>query len=106
MNTISSISAPVFRINPALGSQHQDLLQGRRSSDEKRLEIDDQNRQAVTESTLRGEWLESAANDKRYQPLYTQNIDPQNRAAISNYQSAEATAIEQGSLGRLIDRYI
>lgn len=71
-----------------------------------RLEFDDQKRRGLTEPVLRGEWIESIANNKRYQPLYSENIDPQNRAAISSYQAAEASGSEMDSMGRLIDTYI
>jgi hypothetical protein len=71
-----------------------------------RLEFDDQKRRAVTEPVLRGEWIESVTSNNRYQSLYSENIDPQNREAISQYRAADATGSQSGSLGRLIDRYI
>ena len=106
MNTLPSISAPAFRVNPTPGDPQQDLLKERRSSDEMRLEFDNRSRRELNEPVLRGEWLESVVNQNRYQPLYSRNIDPQNRAAIASYQSAEALGPESNSLGRLIDRYI
>ena len=105
MNTLLSISASAFRVIPTQGDHQQDLLKERRASDEMRLEFDDQNRRTLSEPVLRGEWLESVANDKRYQPQYSQNIDPRNRDAISIYQAAGAPG-GPGSSGRLIDRYI
>ena len=71
-----------------------------------RLEFEDQKRRAVAEPVLRGEWLESMAGDKHYQPLYSENIDPQNQKAISQYQAADASGSQPGSLGHFIDRYI
>ena len=70
-----------------------------------RLEFDDQNRRAVAEPVPRGEWIESVVNEKRYQPLYSENIDPQNRTAILSYQAADVLG-EPGSSRRLIDRFI
>jgi len=70
-----------------------------------RLEFDDQKRRAVTEPVLRGEWIESVTSGKPYQSLYSENIDPQNRKAISQYQAADASGSQPGSLGHFIDRY-
>ncbi len=53
------------------------------------LLIPSEHGQDSSEYVFRGEILESVQNEKRYNPQFNQQIDPQNREAIfilSNYQ--------------------
>ncbi len=62
-------------------------------------------------SVFRGEVLQQPDNqDRRYRPQFNQDIDPQNREAISSYQqigeSALAAAGFDSSSGRIVDFFI
>ncbi len=72
------------------------------------LSIADEHDRNQANTCFGGEVLESVENDKRYKPQFNQQVDPQNREAISNYQtiSVARTESESESLGQVIDRFI
>ena len=106
MNTLATISNPYVLLGQPSGGQQKDLVQEHRArNDEYNQSLDDQHKPA-TEYILRGELLDAVINDPRPAAQYNENVDPQNRNAISAYLSNGTVAGEPGSPGRLIDRYI
>ena len=104
MNISSANISPIVRLPTANDEQSQTFDRNRADAandftDSRRT------RQESTEYVFRGEVLESVENDKRYKPQFNQQIDPQNRDAISNYQTTSVERTETESLGRVIDRF-
>ncbi|MFT4607695.1 MAG: hypothetical protein ACI9YO_001892 [Gammaproteobacteria bacterium] len=105
MNISAANISPIVRLPTANDEQRQTFDRGR--ADVKEDFVDSQRtRQESTEYVFRGEILESIENDKRYNPQFNQQIDPQNREAISNYQTTSVARTESESLGQVIDRFI
>ena len=103
MNISAANISPIVRLPTANDEQRQTFDRGRAESD---FGDSRRTRQESTEYVFRGEILESVENDKRYKPQFNQQIDPQNREAISNYQTTSVARTESESLGQLIDRFI
>jgi hypothetical protein len=106
MNISAANISPIVRLPTANDEQRQTFDRGR--ADDSRNDFSD-NQRARPESTdyvFRGEILEPVESDKRYNPQLNQQIDPQNRQAISNYQITSVSRTETESLGQLIDRFI
>lgn len=105
MNISAANIGSVVRLPSTNDEQRQPYDRGRASR-----ENDDANRRPAspesTEYVFRGEVIESVENDKRYSPRLNQQIDPQNREAISNYQSTSIARVEAQPLGRVIDRFV
>jgi hypothetical protein len=105
VNISAANISPIVRLPTANDEQRQTFDRGR--ADVKEDFVDSQRtRQESTEYVFRGEILESIENDKRYNPQFNQQIDPQNREAISNYQATSVARTESESLGQVIDRFI
>ena len=106
MNTLATITNPYVLLGQPSGGQQKDLVAERRTTNnDENTENQDDHQLSTTEYVLRGELLDSIVNDKRYQAQYSENVDPKNRHAISQYQSIDIFATESGSSGRLIDSY-
>ena len=97
--------SPIIRLPSANDERHQPNDRGHTSTDSDFVDRR-QNRQKSSEYVFRGEVLQSVENDKHYNPNYNQHIDPQNREAISNYQSTSVVRIETQSLGLIVDQFI
>ena len=105
MNISAANINPIVRLPTTNDQQRQTFDRGR--ADAKTDLIDSQRtRQDSSEYVFRGEILESVENNKPYKPEYNQQIDPQNRQAISNYQVTSVSRAETESLGQLIDRFV
>lgn len=105
MNISATNINPVIRLPSANDEQRQPFDRARTPAEN---DFSDR-RRARSESSdyvFRGEVIESVEDDKRYNPSFNQQIDPQNREAISNYQSTSVARIEAEPLGRVIDRFI
>ena len=105
MNISATNISPVIRLPSTNDEQRQPYDRGRTPtendfSDRRRARPDS------ADYVFRGEVIESVEDDKRYNPSFNQQIDPQNREAISNYQSTSVARVETESLGRVIDRFI
>lgn len=105
MNISAANISPIVRLPAANDEQRQTFDRGRADADNDFADSR-RTRQESTEYVFRGEILESVENDKRYKPQFNQQIDPQNREAISNYQTTSVARTEAESLGRVIDRFI
>jgi hypothetical protein len=105
MNVSSANISPIIRLPTASNDQRQTFDRGR--ADVENDFVDSRRtRQESAEYALRGEFLESVKNDKRYKPQFNQEIDPQNREAIAYYQAASVVQTESEAMGKLIDRFI
>ena len=105
MNISPANFNPIVRLPTTNDQQRQTFDRDR--ADAKNDFIDSQRtRQDSSEYVFRGEILESVQNNKPYKPEYNQQIDPQNRQAISNYQVTSVSRTETESLGQLIDRFV
>ena len=105
MNISAANINTLVRLPTANDQQRQTFDRGR--ADAKHDFIDSQRtRQDSSEYVFRGEILESVENNRPYKPEYNQQIDPQNRQAISNYQVTSISRTETESLGQLIDRFV
>jgi hypothetical protein len=105
VNISSANISPVIRLPIANDDQRQTFDRGRVNAEHDSVDSR-RTRQESTEYVFRGEVLESIENDKRYQPQFNQQIDPQNRGAIYNYQATSVSRTESEALGQLIDRFI
>ncbi|MFT5657410.1 MAG: hypothetical protein ACI9KN_000683 [Gammaproteobacteria bacterium] len=105
MNVNAANNNSIIRLPSVNDGQRQLLNRGPESSDNDLVDRR-QTRQESTEYVFRGEVLQSIDSDKRYKPSFNQQVNPQNRAAISNYQSASAAEINAQPLGRVIDIFI
>ena len=63
----------------------------------------DRLRQHPSNYVFRGEVVDPVVADKQYRPQYNLQIDPQNKRAISLYQSI---ASDQRGSGRILDRFV
>lgn len=106
MNTLATISNPYALLGQPSGGQQKDLVPERRATNDESNDSQEGQGRPATEYILRGELLDAVINDPRYAARYNENVDPQNRNAISQYLSNDTVEGEPGSLGRLIDRYI
>ena len=107
MNSLAIITNPYVLLGQPSGVQHKDLVAERRTTNnDENAENQDEPQHSTTEYVLRGELLDSIVNDKRYQAQYSENVDPKNHHAISQYQSIDIFTNEPGSSGRLVDSYI
>lgn len=107
MNISAANISPIVRLPTVNDEQRQTFDRGRADAGVENDFVDSRRtRQESTETVFRGEILESVENDKRYKPQFNQQIDPQNREAISNYQTTSVARTESESLGLLIDRFI
>lgn len=106
MNISAANINPIIRLPTANDEQRQTFDRGR--ADDTRNDFTDsrRTRSESTEYVFRGEILESVENEKRYKPQFNQQIDPQNREAITNYQTTSVSRTESESLGLLIDRFV
>jgi len=105
MNINAANISPIIRLPSVTDEQRQPYDRSRTPTDND-LSDRRQNRQQSTEPVLRGEVLQSVENDKRYNPRFNQQVDPQNRDAISNYQSTSVARVETQPLGQIIDRFV
>ena len=105
MNISTANISPIIRLPSANHNQRQNFDSGRVDSDNNFVDSR-RIRQESTGYVLRGEVLESIENDKRYQPQFNQQIDPQNRGATYNYQATSVSRTESEALGQSIDRFI
>lgn len=105
MNINATNINPVVRLPSTNDEQRLPYDRGRTPTD---FDANDRQRTRPESSdyVFRGEVLESVENDKRYKPGFNQQIDPQNREAISNYQSANIARINAAPLGQIIDRFV
>lgn len=105
MNISAANISPIIRPPSTNDEQRQLLDRGSRPA-----ENDSTNHQRTrsesSDYVFRGEVIESVEDDRRYNPSFNQQIDPQNREAISNYQSTSVARIESEPLGRVIDRFV
>ncbi len=62
--------------------------------------------QAVAEFVYRGEIQETETYQKYYRPQFNQQIAPQNRSAIDDYQSTSRGGRAIRSVGLILDSYI
>jgi hypothetical protein len=105
VNISAANISPIIRLPTANDDQRQTFDRGRVDA-EKNFFDSRRTRKDSTGHVFRGEVLESVANDTRYKPQFNQQIDPQNRDAISNYQTTSVSRTEAEALGQLIDRFI
>jgi len=103
VNISAANISPIVRLPAANDEQRQAFERGRSQND---LVDTQRTRQDSSEYVFRGEILESVQNEKRYNPQFNQQIDPQNREAIFIYQTTSVSRTETESLGRMIDRFI
>jgi hypothetical protein len=107
MNISSANISPIIRLPTANNDQRQTFDRGRGRADVENDFVDSRRtQQESAEYALRGEFLESVKNDKRYKPQFNQEIDPQNREAIAYYQAASVARTESEAMGKLVDRFI
>ncbi len=96
----------------ATGRQDQNLPFRPGQESQSQLQNTDNDNNSPPRFVFRGEVLEQINNqDRRYRPQYNQDIDPQNREAISSYQQigeqAQASNESDGSAsGRIVDVFI
>ncbi|MFT5226110.1 MAG: hypothetical protein ACI8XX_001863 [Polaribacter sp.] len=105
MNVSSANVSPIVRLPTANDDQRQTFDRGNAGAKDDFIDSR-RTRQESTEYVFRGDVLESVENDKRYKPQFNQEIDPQNREAIANYQATSVTQTDSESIGKLIDRFI
>ncbi len=109
MIDIPSTTLPVSNFAP--GRQDQNLSSRSGQESQSQLQNTNNDDNSPPRFVFRGEVLEEVNNqDRSYRPQLNQDIDPQNRDAISSYQQIGEQALSANeatpSSGRIVDVFI
>lgn len=109
MIDIPSTTLPVSNFNP--GRQDQNLSSRPGQESQSQLQNTTNENSSPPRFVFRGEVLEDINNqERRFRPQPNQDIDPQNREAISSYQQIgeQASSLNEAApeSGRIVDVFI
>ena len=98
--------SPAYGNYPAQSGLRQDLDADSSRFKQTQGQSYDAGDEAPDKKVYRGEVLEAANNDRRYNPNFNQQVDPRYQDAIASYQNSQLLAQNPSTPGAILDRYV